>query len=623
MLPSKPTLMKNISLTILVLLLTATMACEDNWLDRDPSNIILEDQVWNDPKMITGLLANYYDRLPAHVSLTTGWTEFAAYDEAMWSGQSNLDGLNNIVSYGYDRWRYWDYTLIRDINLALESIDAYGTDLQSQEKLQFRAELRFLRAYVYFELVKRMGGVPLITKQLIYDFSGDPSSLQYPRNREEEVYDFIAAELDAIAGDLGNTGSNTRANRYTALALKSRAMLYAGAIARYNNQMGSPIATSGGEVGIPQARATEYYTRSLEASVAILTTGPYTLYNSNPDKGENFYEAVCKKALNNEVIWAQDFLVAKDKRHLFSYDNIARSIREDNLGSSAITPSLNLVESYEYLDGTAGGLKLSTADNSDFIYYNSPSDIFANKDARLYGTVIYPGSTFKGQPVVMQAGVMVWNGSAYQTVESTDLGTLYTDGALLTGPAGPHRSIQEVSNTGFYLRKYVDTAPQSSTRGIRSDTWWVRFRLGEIYLNAAEAALELGQTAEALDYVNTLRERAGFGANSLADITLERLMNERRVELAFEDHRVWDLRRWRQAHIVWNGSPASRDAVVYALYPYRVVRPGDPRHGKYVFVKLTAPRFIAPRFFRIGNYYASIAQDVLDKNPKLVRNPFH
>jgi hypothetical protein len=153
--------------------------------------------------------------------------------------------------------------------------------------------------------------------------------------------------------------------------------------------------------------------------------------------------------------------------------------------------------------------------------------------------------------------------------------------------------------------------------------WWVRFRLGEIYLNAAEAAFELGQTAEAETFVNQLRARAGFEASSLGALTIDKLRNERRVELAFEDHRVWDLKRWRIAHEVWNGNAGSPDAVVYALYPYRVVRPGDPRDGKYVFEKLVAPRFRSPRFFQMGNYYSSIDQAVLNNNPKIVRNPFH
>ncbi|QMU29492.1 RagB/SusD family nutrient uptake outer membrane protein [Adhaeribacter radiodurans] len=596
-------------------------ACQDDWLEREAPNVILEEQVWNDPKMITSLLANFYNRLPAHSQINSGWENFAAYDEAIWSG--NGEGSNNIFSYGFDRWRLWDYALIRDINLSLESMEKFGTTLTPTEKTQFAAELRFLRAYQYFELVKRMGGVPLVTNQLIYDFSGDATALQQPRAKEAEVYDFIASELDAIKEQLGNAGSNTRANKYTALALKSRAMLYAGSIAKYNGRLAAPITTQGGEVGIPTDRANEYYTKALEASREIIASNAYQLHTGNPNLGENFYEAVSRKANNSEVIMAQDFLVSKDKRHGFTYDNIARNIREDNLSSSIITPVLNLVEAYEYLDGTSGELKIRTADNSDYIYYDNLSDVFANKDARLYGTIIYPGTTFRGLEVQIQAGVKVWNNGDYQTVESDVLGSRYTDGGLLTGASGPQRSQTEVSNTGFYLRKYIDPAPGASTRGIRSDMWWVRFRYAEVLLNAGEAAFELNLLPEALGYVNQVRERAGFEPNSLTELTIGRIQNERRVEFAFEDHRVWDLKRWRIAHEIWNGSEGNPNAVMYALYPYRVVRPGHSTHNKYVFDKIRAPRFRAPRNFQMGNYYSSIDQAVLNNNPKIVRNPFH
>jgi hypothetical protein len=615
--------MRKYSKYILAFSILTLSGCAEEWLDRKPQNIILEDQVWNDSKMITGLLANYYDRLPAHTSLTTGWAEFAAYDEAMWS--NNDDGRNNIINYPFDRWRLWDYGLIRDINLALENMEKFGTSLSATQKAQFSSEFRFLRAQVYFDLVKRMGGVPIITQQLIYNFDGNPQALQQPRNKEEEVYDFIASELDAIKETLGNGTSNTRANKYTAMALKSRAMLYAASIAKYNSRMSSPISTPGGEVGIPAARAAGYYAQSLAASEEIINSGVYQLYNTNPNPGENFYEAITKKTANREVILAQDFLVSKDKRHGFTYDNIARNVREDNLSSSSITPSLNLVEDYEYLDGTSGELKTRNAGNTDYIYYDNLQGAFANKDARLYGTIIYPGTTFRGTPVQIQAGVKVWNAStnSFQNVESNTLGSNHEDGGLLTGASGPQRAQTEVTNTGFYLRKYVDQTAMSSTRGIRSDMWWIRYRLGEIYLNASEAALETGKTADALKYVNVIRERAGFPANSLKALTIERLQNERRVELAFEDHRVWDLKRWRIAHEVWNGNANNPDAVIYALYPYRVIRPGHPTHNKYVYDKLVAPRFRAPRFFQMGNYYSSIEQVVIDNNPKIIRNPFH
>jgi starch-binding outer membrane protein, SusD/RagB family len=225
--------------------------------------------------------------------------------------------------------------------------------------------------------------------------------------------------------------------------------------------------------------------------------------------------------------------------------------------------------------------------------------------------------------VQIQAGVKVWNGSGYTNVEG-DLGSVYNDGKLLTASSGPQRAQVEVTNTGFYIRKYLDAGAGTSTRGIRSDTWFIRFRYAEILLNASEAALELGQIPKALNYVNQVRERAGFGPNSLTTLTLARLQNERRVEFAFEDHRLWDAKRWRIAHQIWNGDVNNYQATLWALYPYRIVRPGHPTHDKIVFDKLKAPRVaanVARQFRQEGNYYTSIDQGVLNNNPKLVRNP--
>ena len=626
--------MKNISkyLALCLVLTLSITSCEKDYLEREPTTIVTDEQLWEDPKLIVGLLANYYNRLPTDMGLNdqagSQWRNMADYDDAMWSGSSNDEFRNNIVSYPATRWRLYDYGFVRDLNLAIENVDKFGSaTLNEAQRTQLKAEFRFIRAYLYFEMVKRMGGVPLITTQLLYDFSGDPTYLQQPRAKEAEVYDFVAAELDAIKNDIANEGSTGRANKYTCMALKSRAMLYAGTIAKYNALLTPNVVTPGGEVGIPASRAAEYLQKSLDASKEVIA-GPYSLYKNNPNLGENFYEAVVKKTNNPEVIFVRDFLSSKAKKHFFTYENIARGIREDNLSSSSIVPSLNLVENYEYLDGSPGILRTRNAANTDYIYYDNTTDIFANKDARLYGTVIYPGAPFRGLTVDMQAGVMRWDAGSgsYQTIEGPDLGTNYTDGKPLIAASGPHRSIQEVSNTGFYLRKYVDANGGASTRGIQSDVWWVWFRLGEVYLNAAEAAFELGLSNEALTYANAIRERAGFPANSLtvATITLDRIRNDRRNELAFEDHRVWDLKRWRQADKVWNGNANNPSDVVYALYPYRVVRPGDPaRDGKYVFVKMRAPKFGSPRFFQIFNYYSSIDQGVINSNPKIVPNPFN
>jgi len=631
--------MKNINKCLIVsfgLLLGSTTACKKDFLERQPVSIVTDENLWKDQKLIVGVLANYYNRMPTDMGLTdqagSQWRDMASYDDAMWSGQTNadLEARNNIINYDRGRWFLYDYFFIRDLNLAIENVDKFGTaTLNEAQRTQLKAEFRFIRAYQYFEMVKREGGVPLVTKQLIYDNSGDPTPLQQARAKEAEVYDFIGSEMDGIQNDIGNAGSITRANKFTCLALKCRAMLYAASIAKYNAQLTPNIVTANGEVGIPAARANEYYQKALDAAKTVITTGGYALYKNNPNLGENFYEAIRNKSANREVMFVRDFLTSKAKKHAFTYDNIARGLREDNLSSSSITPSLNLVESYDYLDGTNGELKIRTTNNSDYLYYTNVQDVFANKDARMYGTVIYPGAPFKGTTVDMQAGVAVWNAatSAYDLQEGPQLGVNYTDGKLQVSASGPHRSIAEVTNTGFYMRKYIDNGGGTSTRGIQSDVWWIWFRLSEIYLNAAEAAFELGNVAEAVTYINPVRERAGFTGTNLftaATLTRDKIRAEFRSEFAFEDHRMWDLKRWRIADQVWNGNASNPNAVVYALYPYRVIRPGDAaRDGKYIFVKLVAPRFRAPRFFQNFNYYSRFDQGIINNNPKIVPNPFN
>lgn len=608
--------------TILVILLAMagmfTSCDEDGWLQRDPKDRITDAQLWNDPTMVLGLLANYYDRMPqlAGVFNTGTNTEF---DDAMWSGHVDQNWRNDL-NYGDDYGRYWDYAYIRDINLAIENLDKYSTKLNDTQKKQFNAELRFIRAYVYFEMVKRMGGVPIITTQLIYNGSGDPSYLQNPRAKEAEVYDFIYNEIQDIKDNFTQTAtSRTRANKYIALALQSRAMLYAGSIAKYNNLLSVPITTPGAEVGIPADRATDYYQKSLEASKAIIANPEYELYSpAGASKGENFYKLFMDKSAK-EIIFAKDFMTGKV--HGFTYDNVVRSFRVDIEGSSILSPSLSLVESYEYLDGSKGTLRDKDSEGN-YIPYETIDGIFANKDARLYGTVVYPGSSFRSQPVSIQAGVAVWENGAYK-LSVGDLGSVYTDGNTLTGFDGPRDNDQYVSNTGFYIRKYVSENPQDGVRPSLASNWYPWFRLGEIYLNAGEAAFELN-LPEAKDYINKVREvHGGFPANSVTTLTNDIIRNERRVELAFEDHRYFDLKRWRIADRVWDGLDTNPVAVVHGLYPYRIYRPGHPDDGKFIYDRVRPVRFKRPRFFRQANYYSSIEQAVLNNNPKIVKNPFH
>ncbi len=602
---------------------------DDEFLDREPTNILIDDQIWNDKSLILSVVADLYDRIPEFQTISNWWN-YADFDEGFGSAFGDYWRHKN-TDWSYGEWNLWDYGYIREINLYIQKAESELTDgLQAADKARFIAEGRFLRATVYFEMVKRMGGVPLILEPLTYDFSGDSSYLEYPRAKESEVYDFVISELDAIKNDLPNdVNIKGRATTGLILAMKSRVALYAASIAKYGANTPN-VSLPGGEVGIPAAMADGYYAKALSAAEELINSGTYALYNKKEDLSENFANLFLDKNGNTEVIFVKDYKLQSGKVQGFTVQNQPWSSAED-LEGGRLNPSLNLVQSFEKLDNTFETFRTNEGD--DFVYYNSPKDMFANRDARLEGTVIVPGSKFKGKELDIWAGYMfpdgnIMTGGTYGERKELQDGTV---GAVV-GYDGPIDELEFSAQTGFYCRKFMDVATGSGQRGLNSEVWWVRYRLAEVYLNAAEAAFELGDAGKAASYLSTVRQRAGFTTDLTAsDISFDRIVHERKVELAFEGHILWDMKRWRLAHVVWNGesvdlttNPAKADEVstrIFGLWPYKYYDPGNPNDGKYIF-KTVLPRVVsnADRF-RLGNYYSEISDEIVNNNTQIVKNP--
>ncbi|EAZ81976.1 RagB/SusD family nutrient uptake outer membrane protein [Algoriphagus machipongonensis] len=620
--------MKNLRYICLFIILAVAGCDNEEFLDREPTDILGEDQVWENEELVFSVLADLYNRLPDFQGVENWW-EYANFDETFASNAGDYWRHQN-QEYGYGSWGMWDYGYIRDLNLFIQKCNE-ATELSDDSRARFLAEAKFIRAMVYFEHVKRMGGVPLILEPLEYDYSGDPTYLQYARAKEHEIYDFVIAEMDAVKNDLPNGGTKSRATQGAALALISRAALYAGSIANYG-QMTPEVSLPNGEVGIPSSMADAYYTKALSASEELMNLGTYELYDQDPDKSENYTNIFLNKNSNNEVILAKDFLV-QGRTHGFTIDNIPRSLREENTSGGKMNPSLNLVQSYELLDNTFA--ELPTKDeNGDPIFYDNPMDIFEGRDPRLMGTVIVPGASFRGKEVDIWAGYKLADGSVITSGQLGGRAQLPGSDASVqvVGFDGPIDQLEWSAQNGFYLRKYVDTSVGSGQRGTGSGVWLVRFRYAEILLNAAEAAFELGELDKAAEYMNQVRRRAGFPIDlTPGEIDFDRIVHERKVELAFENHILWDKKRWRLAHQVWNGvttdltnNPGDAMAVstrVFGLKPFKYYEPGSPNNGKWIFEEFVpAPVFNAHRF-RLGNYYSLIGDNVRNNNPKIVRNP--
>ena len=450
----------------------------------------------------------------------------------------------------------------------------------------------------------------------------DVTSMQYPRSTEAEMYDYIISECQAIAGMMStNKQTNSaRANKWTAKMLEARAALYAGSIANYNNKMTTPIKTDGGEVGIPADKAEGYYKIALAAAEDVILNSPYELQDKRPDdKGLNFYQAVSVKENNTEVIWARDYKYP-GQTHGFTTSNAPKSHAED-IDNSWLGVVLNLVEQYEEIDtDTPGeGSKIETMENGTYKFYDSADAPFKNRDPRLWGTVIYPNTTLKGSPVILQAGQLNKVDGKWQILTG-DLDSKDAQGNIITALNGPKESNEQyINKTGFYIRKFIDETPSAGTRGRGSEMWMPRFRMAEAYMIAAEASFELNN-GKALDYINAVRNRAGV--KPLKTVTFDNIVHENRVEFAFEDHRYWDMKRWRLADKIWNGNNNDELARHRRLWPYLVVAPGDPNDGKWVFVEDYL--FMSPnaRYFRMQNYYNFLDLGWINNNPKLVKNPY-
>lgn len=606
---------------------------QDDFLNRKPSTILLSDDVWSEPDLVLSVLTDLYDRIPEYQQLSD-FSLFADLDEAFPSSNDSYSKVQN-QNYDFSTWSFWDYNYVHEVNLFLLNVRK-SKNLDVDDQNLFLAEAQFLRANVYFELVKRMGGVPLILDTLEYDFSGDASYLQRPRAKESEIYDFVLDELDSALKFLPKDPNiKSRATWGAGLAMKSRVALYAGSIARYGQNTPS-VTLPQGEVGIPASEASRYYNIALNSAELLINSNEYSLFLKYPeDLSKNFSELFLDKNNNVEVIFAKDYLL-RSRTTQFTVQNQPHSSTQEGSWSGWLNPSLNLAQSFEKIDGTYKAFETKDV-SGNYIRYDNVGDIFKDRDARLGGTLILPGSTFRGQDLDIWAGIMLENGNIISGSQFGQRGTLpgQNTSEQIVGFDGPIDQLEHGTQTGFYIRKYNDPAAGAGEIGTGSASWWIRYRYGEVLLNAAEAAFELANKEKAAQYLNEVRVRAGIiKPLEREDVNFDKIVNERKVELAFECHRLWDMKRWRLAHDVWNGVQLDSDELIhnigeasknssmmFGLWPYKEFAPGKPNNGKWIFKIVKPSEVTNAHQFRIGNYYSRISNDIIGSNPLLVQNP--
>lgn len=568
--------------------------CIKDTLDRKPLNMISDADVWVSEQLIDIYLVKLYDNIPigfSNIPYLANYTDESSYHE---ENPPVSDYGNNAFSTNTEM-----YSWIRKANYFIQRVTT--ATIPADRIKQYTAECRFIRAYYYFDLVKKYGGMPIIEE--VQTFDNNLEALQVPRNTEDEVYDLILKELDAVIADLPDSWDANNANRATkmvAQSLKSRAMLYAGSIAKYGT------VQLNGLVGIPASKANTYFTESMNASQAVIGSNIYALYDKsyNPvsktgDPVKNYQDIFLDKS-NKEIIFQKAYSFP-DKTHSWDNLNIPEGFTT-NQGSS-ICPLLDLVESYEYIDGTPGILDVVGK------VFNSPDDLYKNKDPRFTASIFRSESPYIGRNVQIYRGIYDVDNTLYN---SEHVPFPKDPSKLQVGLDGPFPT-GNYTKTGFYIKKITNSSKAVVEPGY-SDQNYIELRYAEVLLNYAEAAVETGTNLpQGLDAINLVRNRAGIKTLTASELTINRVRNERKVELAFEDKRFWDIRRWRI------GTDLFKNTLMRGLYPYLKY---DGTSYKYIFNVWSGYPLDGglTRVWAERDYYSNLS-GYINTNKNIINNP--
>jgi starch-binding outer membrane protein, SusD/RagB family len=523
---------------------------DTGFLDKTETNDLNEESVFADSARTMDALVGMYSDigifaahnrysnhgLTACSDETEGGTLSAGQEFIKWSS----GGISPVNSKD-DVWTPC-YTNIRRVNIFLRNISK--SPLSPALKSRVTGEAKFLRAWYYFQMVKHFSGVILIG-DTVY---GTQDPIPGKRNTYEECVNYISAECDAAAALLPNEHVSQDYGRITkgaCLALKSRMLLYAA----------SPLFNGGGLTTDPNLKAVTGYPdanndrwlKAAQAAQAVIDLGVYQLNEDNVTApGFGFYKVFTVRK-NSEYILAR--MQAPNKELEAFYDPNSRS------GNANSFPYQELVDAFETKDG-----KLITDPGSGY----NPNNPYVNRDPRLSYTVLFNGGMRLDRNTSKPAPVLTYTGAP--------------DGG---------------SRTGYYVLKMLDAASINVTGFPNTQRCFPLIRYAEILLNRAEALNEYqGPTATVYNLVEQVRKRAGLvpfqlPAGLTPDQMRQRIQNERRVELAYEEHRFWDVRRWKIAeqtdNRMLNGMKITRQSNGTYTYQAVPVRQHVFRPAMYLF----------------------------------------
>lgn len=556
-----------------LLWLGGVTSCVD--LDITPTSIVTDNDIFND-KGIKAYMAGLYNHLPMEdfkYDISNGSQMEGGYYSnngiqvwTYWASTGEMVNRNN-TGCPTHKTGYWadGFKVIRQVNSLIKKLPDHP-ELANSSKAWI-AEAKFIRAYIYFQLVKRYGGLPIIEEPQDLNLD-DTSNLNVARSSHVDTFDFILKDLDDAIADLPETSEAGRANKYIAAGLKSRVALHAATTARYGSEKFQDWEVDGVLLeGIPASKANDYFKQAWDATQIVVNSGRYELHRGNADKEENYAEIWDKSSSNKESMWLRLY---DYNGNVHSYNSMMAPPRMVSEGGDRFNPTLDWVELFDGLPLNEEGHFSAFDKDGNYLVYDNCQQIWENAEPRLKANLLIPGRLYKGgMKLDLRAGIIKeeydpatykikkftiddgatesnlnsssnWNKAEYaqnpfrnhtfldwSNQKSADQKDPYvrSDGAKIfkNGLDGPKINGTTGTNTitGFFGRKYLDlTTDKASTVHFTSTQPWIEMRYAEILLNRAEAEVELAQNGvstyggvdmleDAYKCINDIRDRAG------------------------------------------------------------------------------------------------------------------
>ena len=579
-------------LTIAALLVLGLSGCNDV-LDVTPKDQLSDAAVFTDPNlaqafvndMYRGMGHGLYEIMLASISDETHFIHNYATEPIVKSNITSSDrGALEDGRYGHFNWAN-NYSRIRQTNIFLDKID--GTTFDAAVKQRLKGEVYFLRAYFYHNLMRMYGGVPLITK--VY---GLDENYAVARNSFKETVDFIVANADSAAAllPLSYSGADVgRATKGAALALKARVLLYAASDLYNVNPCGQPE-----NCYTPPQDRVALWRAAKNAAQAVMDLGVYHLFRPSPANAQEAaknYGDLFLQTMSEEVILSRFFLSTRDDGYNPGLHNGPNGFH--TWGGN--TPIQNLVDDYRMADG-------SKFDWSNPAHAAAP---YANRDPRFYATIAYDGAPWRTRPddvKDLDPYGMIQTFRALKLPDSSVVAGLDTRDSPVENWNGGY--------SGYYIRKFID--PSINAQFIKEQVPWIFFRYAEVLLNYAEASIELNEVGDALAALNQIRRRAGMPDLAAGPNLRDEYRNERRIEMAFEEQRFFDVRRWMIAPQAL--SQPARGINIYLRGANRLDRTTWTNYRYAVDTVQT-------RAWNDKMYFMPIRLDELNRNSLLKQNP--